>query len=186
LQKVQIISILKLTIVVEEASFKLDVFLDHLFHCLICFTWLMRCLKQRLFFNGSLLFVFRHWSFFIICYFFFPLKLLFKKNKGWHMFIIITTLKFQWQWFIKTNLGRITLSSISCHCKLSSSKLKFIYLIPKWRGMERCFFGFAYLLSFFFQHHIHKKILNTFFTNLHLICFNSIQLIFNPIVIELN
>ncbi len=58
--------------------------------------------------------------------------------------------------------------------------------IPKSRGMERRFFQICVFLKFFFQHHVHKKILKFLSTNLHLIFFqlnlNSIQLNLNPIV----
>lgn len=40
------------------------------------------------------------------------------------------------------------------------------------KSMERCFIGFLLFEFFFsFQHHIYKKILNTFFTDLDAICF---------------
>jgi hypothetical protein len=45
--------------------------------------------------------------------------------------------------------------------------------------MERFFLYICNFKFFFFQHHIHKKIFNTFSTNMHL---NSFQLNLNPIV----
>ncbi len=77
--------------------------------------------------------------------------------------------QFQLWWFIKVGLGRTILYFIDHH-RLNNSKLDFFF---KWRNIERYFGIFCLFKGFFFQHHIHKKIFNTFSTN---ICPNFFQL----------
>jgi len=76
---------------------------------------------------------------------------------------------------------RKTLGSIShCHCGLDNSKLEFVWPISQVKRHGMVYFWICVFFKvFLFQHHIHKKILNIFFTNLHPIC---LQLNFNPIV----
>ncbi len=92
----------------------------------------------------------------------------YKGPSKWPMQVVfslfIFVLKFQWQWLIGISSSKTTLNSSSCH-KLDNSKSKFVNSFPseeEWKGV------FSYLcINYFFKQHIHKKTLNTFFTNLH-------------------
>jgi hypothetical protein len=90
-------------------------------------------------------------------------KNIFYLNTGYYIYKLFLVVKCHLIW--------MTLGSKNHHCTLDNSKLEFIKnLFPSeeaWKGVSQiCVLNF-----FLFQHHIHKKIFNTFSTNLHAISF---------------